>query len=259
MNYCQLTKRYRGRLASRAAPERGVKEHMKSVARILEHWEKTHRKSVDLGELISRNPIAHKWKCTYRVTVLRELAFWRTMDIVKQIALLAEHNHLLGARILLRSAIETVSVLFYLNMKMLDVVERRISLDDFGEITSRLMLGSKYKTTVLEAVNVLTIITKHCEGKYPGISDIYASLSESAHPNYEGMCSGYSTIDETKFITYFENRWASKYLGSLENAVVLGLHILEIEYNELFIGRFEALEHWLVDNDSELEILRAAP
>lgn len=232
---------------------------MKSVARILEHWEKTHRKSVDLGELISRNPIAHKWKCTYRVTVLRELTFWRTMDIVKQIALLAEHNHLLGARILLRSAIETVCVLFYLNMKMFDVVERKISLDDFGEISSRLMLGSKNNTTAHAAVNVLTIITKHCDSKYPGISDIYASLSESAHPNYEGMCSGYSTIDETQFVTYFENRWASKYLDSLENAVVLVLRILEIEYNELFVQRFENLEQWLVDNDFELVKLRAAP
>lgn len=226
---------------------------MKLVRKILEAWNETHRKTVDLGELFSRNNIAHKWKATYRVTVLRELVFWRSVDLFRQMTLLVENGHLLGGRILLRSALETISILFYLNIKMRSVTDGTISLNEFSETTTKLMLGSKNNSTDHQAINVVTIITKHCERKYEGIAEIYADLSESAHPNYDGMCSGYSYINEKEYTTHFENRWGKKYSGSIENQAIAILRILEEEYNNVFIQEFENLEKWLVENDGHLE------
>lgn len=231
---------------------------MKLINRILDAWEPTHRKSVDLGELFSRDPVAHKWKCTYRVTVLRELVFWRTNDTLRQMVFLFTNGHMLGARILLRSALETIAILVYLNIKMQALMDREITIDDFSELTSQLMLGSKNQSTLLSSINVVTIITKHCERKYGGIAKIYGDLSESAHPNYEGMCSGYSYIDEKEYVTHFENRWVEKYGDSLEALTVPVLKIFEDEYNDVFVETFEYLESWLVSNDEELSAHHAS-
>ncbi len=231
---------------------------MKYVTKILDAWEPTHRKSVDLGELFSRDPVAHKWKCTYRVTVLRELVFWRANDTLRQMVFLASNNHILGARILLRSALETIATLVYLNIKMQALMDRKITIDEFGEITSQLMLGSKNDSTQLSSINIVTIITKHCERKYEGIAKIYGDLSESAHPNYDGVCSGYSYIDEREYVTHFKNRWVEKYGNSLEKQTFPVLKIFEDEYNDVFLETFENLERWLVSNDEELEAQRAA-
>jgi hypothetical protein len=70
-------------------------------------------KSVDIGGLYTRNPVAHKWKAPYRSLCLRETVAWRTQDLLEQSLLLHNSHHSLGARILLRSALETVTVLIF--------------------------------------------------------------------------------------------------------------------------------------------------
>lgn len=45
--------------------------NMNNVDKIVDVWEKSLVESIDLGGLFSRDPIAHKWKATYRITVLR--------------------------------------------------------------------------------------------------------------------------------------------------------------------------------------------
>lgn len=226
---------------------------MSPLKGILETWEPSLRKEVDLGELFSRNNIAHKWKATYRITVLRELVFWRMTDLLKQIIVLGDQQLLLGARILLRSMLETIAVLVYLNIKMKAVRERSLNFDEFQKMTTALMLGSRNDTTGFQSINIVTIITKHCERKYKGIAAIYEDLSESAHPNYEGICGGYSYIDEKEYITYFKNRWEEKYSSSFVNMALVVLGIFENEYNIHFIEEFEKLEAWLVENDEQLE------
>lgn len=225
---------------------------MEYITKILDEWEPVLKKEVNLGGLFTRDPVAHKWKVTYRVVVLRELVFWRSIDLLRQMVLLAENNHILGARILLRSSLETIAVLVYLNVKMQDVVEGKIPFHEFCEKVLKLMLGSKDKSTSISSINVVTIVTKHCERKYPGIAKIYADLSESAHPNYEGICNGYSKVDERDYSTHFGNRWSEIYGDNLETSIFPILKILEDEFNDVFVSAFNALEEWLVLNDERL-------
>lgn len=226
---------------------------MEYITKILDEWEPVLKKEVNLGGLFTRDPVAHKWKVTYRVVVLRELVFWRSIDLLRQMVLLAENNHILGARILLRSSLETIAVLVYLNVKMQDVVEEKIPFHEFCEKVLKLMLGSKDKSTSISSINVVTIITKHCERKYPGVAKIYADLSESAHPNYEGICNGYSKVDERDYSTHFGNRWSEIYGDNLEASIFPILKILEDEFNDVFVFAFSALEEWIVLNNERLE------
>jgi hypothetical protein len=207
---------------------------------------------VELAALYARNPTAHKWKTTYRSIVLRELVCWRVTDLLAQVDALKRQAHILGAVILLRSAIETLAVLIYLNQKTEAIFAERSSFFSFCDTTASLMLGSKNETTSRVAINIMTILN-HCEKKYPGLTDIYGRLSESAHPNYDGVCSGYSSIDETNYVTEFSNRWEEKYRDLLPIGIDLCVTMFQSEYNIIWPDKFSKLEQWLADNDQWLE------
>jgi hypothetical protein len=232
---------------------------MDDVEKVLEVWNSSVCKKVDLGGLISRNPTAHKWKATYRSIVLRELTFWRVTDLLNQMVALSNAGHILGARILLRSTIETLAILIYLNQKTKAVLNGEETFNTFSNITSQLMLGSKNNTTKIEAINVThTILEKWCERKYPGIFELYADLSESAHPNYEGVCHGYSYVNERDYETVFKNRWGELYGDKLGELTLDFMRIFEHEYNDVWPAEFEKLEKWLEDNDEKLESERSS-
>jgi len=227
---------------------------MEDIAKVLNVWNSSLINKIEVGGLISRNSTAHKWKATYRSIVLRELTFWRVVDLLNQMVVLSESGHVLGARILLRSTIETLGILIYLNQKTRAVLDGEMPFSEFTHITSQLMLGSKNKTTKFQAINVThTILEKWCEKKYPGIFAAYADLCESAHPNYEGVCFGYSYVNEVDYETIFANRWAELYGGNLEEHTLVLMRVFEEEYNKVWPAEFEKLEKWLVDNDEKLE------
>jgi len=225
---------------------------MERVEKVLGSWSSSLCEKIELGALYSRSPTAHKWKATYRSIVLRELTFWRLTDLLTQAVFLGKEGHILGARILLRSAMETLGILIYLNQKTEAVIEGKEKFDNFSSLTSRLMLGSKDGSTQLESVNILTVLEKSNK-KYPGIFDLYKILSESAHPNYEGVCSGYSYINEKEYETIFENQWKKKYGDSLEESILTCLYTFEEEYNNIWSELFERLEKWIEENDEMLE------
>ena len=77
---------------------------------VINVWKENLVQKIELGSLLSKSPVAHKWKCTHRSLVLRELTFWRITDLIEQAYLLHKNEHALGVRILLRSAIETSAV-----------------------------------------------------------------------------------------------------------------------------------------------------
>jgi hypothetical protein len=227
------------------------------LAKTVEGWRETLCPRVELARLISRSPIAHKWKATYRSIVLRELVCWRVADLLAQVAVLQRLGHILGAVILVRSAIETLAILIYLNQKTGAVFDDPKQFFEFCETTSKLMLGSKNQTTAREALSILTVL-KQCEKKYPGFTKIYGHLSESAHPNHDGVCAGYSSIDEKNFTTEFASHWEEMYREDLPLAIELCVATFESEYNDEWPAKFTRLEKWLEENDVWLEANRAA-
>jgi hypothetical protein len=209
-------------------------------------------REVDVGGLLARNAVAHKWKAPWRVILLRESVAWRLQDLLEQSYLLSTSGGLLGALILLRSAFETVAVLIYLNNSMRSVIAGNMNFHDFSEKTSQLLIGSRDKTTSHESINILTIL-KGADKRYPDLLHWYTALCEIAHPNYEGMLLGYSKADQANHVTTFENRWAELYGLTHESKLQACLNVFVSEYCEESIASFEALEQWIEAHDSELE------
>jgi len=181
---------------------------MEEIHDQLERWSQSLCHDVSVGGLLARSEIAHKWRAPFRSFVLREALLWRMNDLGRQTLLLAQHNHILGARILLRSAIETLGLLIYLNQKMSAVIDGSLSFFKFDDITKQLMIGSKNKATSLPAVNILTVLEK-AERSHPGLLSMHQRLSESAHPNCDGVMYGYTSSDPDKYETSFVNNWVT--------------------------------------------------
>lgn len=229
---------------------------MESIRERLDRWSQSLCSDISVGGLVSRCPIAHKWKAPYRSTVIREALFWRMHDLGEQTLLLADSSHILGARILLRSAIETLGVLIYLNQKTNAVLSGAMSFFDLDEITKQLLMGSKNGATSLSAVNILTVLEK-ADRAYPGIAKMHQHLSESAHPNYDGVLFGYTSTDPEKYETCFVNNWVNFFGEEQEPGTAFVLAAFEHEYNVIWHEQMAQLEDWLRANDATLEAQRA--
>lgn len=171
--------------------------------------------------------------------------------------MLQTNGSLLGARILLRSAFETTALLIYLNQSIRNVLAEKTDFHEFSLRTTKLLLGSRDKSTSFEAINIVGIFKK-VESRYPGSEELYAALSESAHPNHEGLLRGYSVNDPKQHITTFGNQWADMYSNSHDQMILLCLGVLEHEYNDEFISALEALEAWIEKNNAKLEATKGA-
>ena len=221
----------------------------------LGRWKNTLCREIDVGGLFSRSKIAHKWKAPWRAILLREAVAWRLQDLLEQSRVLHEASHVLGARILLRSGFETVAILIYSNKSIRRVIAGDFDFHEFSEQTSRLLLGSRDKTTRMEAINILTVL-RNADQRYPGLDQWYAALSESAHPNFEGLLFGYSIADEQSHLTTFSNRWENLYGKHHLESINACMNVFNAEYNHEWPSAFEALERWLEQNDSTLEATR---
>lgn len=231
---------------------------MSAVEQNLAHWKQSLFLSIPAGGLLSRNPIAYKWKALHRVWMLREAVFWRLHDLMTQSYALYQEGHCLGARILLRSGFESLATLIYLNQHMQQVLDGKLNFHMFGEKTATLLLGSRNNKDGPHSLNIITVLEK-CDRRYPGLMKLYADLSESAHPSFEGLCMGYSKIDQDEYATNFSNRWMELYgdthLGSME----LCMGTFQHEYDDVWPARMDELEGWIEANDAALEATKNGP
>ncbi|BDT67194.1 hypothetical protein os1_13650 [Comamonadaceae bacterium OS-1] len=228
---------------------------MPNIESSLTDWHANLCKSVDVSGLFARSPIAHKWKSPWRALLLREAVGWRLVDLLIQSNALYKAQHLLGARILVRAAFETLGILIYSNQEMRRVVSGHLDFHEFSGLTSQLLLGSRDNTTSLKAKSILTVLQK-ADKRFPGLLAWYEVLCESAHPNCEGLLVGYSTGDTENYQTTFENRWAAMYSSTHESSIEACMVIFDAEYNSEWPDAFESLEKWIESNDQSLEATR---
>ncbi|OEZ50367.1 hypothetical protein JAB1_14820 [Janthinobacterium sp. MP5059B] len=227
---------------------------MHPIEKAIGDYQKSLCKEIDIIGLRKRNPIAHKWKVTYQILCLRETVAWRFVDILGQSWMLHAAKRAIGARILLRASIETLAIIIYLDTLIEGVILGKLNFNTFSEKVLNLLLQCRDEMTDQKATNIVTILEK-CEKKYPGTIKLYAWLSESAHPNFEGMRICYSTTDQEEMITRFSNQTEILYSHMHENGCLLAMCMFEREYEDSRLA-FEDLEIWLVQNEKLLNDAR---
>jgi len=135
---------------------------------------------------------------------------------------------------------------------MLQVLAGSMDFETFGDKTSVLLLGSRNNPDGPKSMNIVTVLEK-CDREYPGLMALYADLSESSHPSYEGLCRGYSKIDHDEYETHFSNRWSELYgVGHLDQ-MRLCMETFHHEYNTVWPDLMTKIEVWIEANDERLE------
>ena len=231
---------------------------MNPVEQNLANWRTSLMPRISIAGLLSRNPIAYKWNAPFRCWMLREAVLWRITDLLTQSYALHQQGHGLGAQILLRSAIETLATLIYLNQTTAQVLEGKLNFHLFGEKTSILLGGSRDGSTKFAALNIVTVLGK-CDKRYNGLLKLYGFLSESAHPNHKGLCIGYSKFDHDANEANFSNRWMELYGGRHLDAMEMYMGLFQYEYSDVWPGMIVKLESWIVENDAHLEATKGTP
>lgn len=228
---------------------------MNAVEQNLALWKASLVQTIPVAGLLSRDSLVYKWKAPFRTWMIREATSWRLYDLLAQSYALHRQDHGLGARILLRSGFETLATLIHLNQTIVRVLEGTLDFFAFGEKTSKLLSGSRDQSTNYRSINIVTILEK-CDERYPGLAKLYATLSECAHPNYEGLVGGYSKIDHSLYETHFLNRWMALYGDSHPGSIELCMETFHYEYDVVWSELIEKLEHWIRMNDAQLEANR---
>src|SRR5262249_46732621 len=159
--------------------------------------------------------------------------FWRLEDLLQQSYALHKLQHSLGALILLRSALETLGTLIYLNQLTAGLLDGSLNFHDFSDQTTVLLLRSRNTSTAYSSINIVTVLQK-CAKRYDVIEQFYADLSESAHPNHEGLILGYSKPDQENFIENFANHWSDMYDKTHEQKMSVVIMMFEHEYNDIW-------------------------
>ncbi len=233
-------------------------ENTTSIEQNLANWKNSLFPSISVAGLLPRNAVAYKWKAPMRSWILREALFWRLHDLMTQSYSLYQQGHMLGGRILLRSGFETLATLIFLNQLTQQVLDGTLCFHAWGKKTSTLLLGCRNNEKMPKSINIITVLQK-CDKRFPGLMNLYASLSESAHPSYEGLCRGYSKINHSEFETTFSNRWMELYGEHHLNSMELCMETFHYEYNEVWSDLIEKLESWIEANDVELEASKNDP
>ena len=188
---------------------------MNAVEQNLANWKQSLLQSIPVGGLLSRNPVAYKWKALFRVWMLREAVFWRLHDLMTQSYALHQQGHGLGARILLRSGFESLATLIYLNQLIQQVLDGKLNFHVFGEKTTTLLLGSRNNENGPRSLNVVTVLEK-CDMRYAGLMKLIPTCRRAPIRATRGCVWGTrkSTTTNTKQ-TFRTAGWSCTATGTL--------------------------------------------
>jgi hypothetical protein len=176
-------------------------------------------------------------KIPFKVLLLRELFAYRVAELGVSACELFHVGRTIGAIILTRAALESVSGLYMLDRRVKKCLEEK-SLGGFPTFVSRLLLGSRSPDAEHKAYNVLDAIDE-VDKLISGYRAAYDRCSEFAHPNADGMINSYGRMDRK---TLLFNLDPKKYQVPVDGIVPILAGSLE-----LFIQLYNAMPSYLLD------------
>ena len=205
-------------------------------------------KNISAGGLVSRSIIAHKWKTPLRLCIIRETCNYRFFYLVKTSIELLECKKVMEARILIRSALETLAKLSYLNSQV-DAVFSNGNWEELQTKSEQLLFGSRELEGKQKPINIMSMLDKLIE-KHPSFELMYNDLCETSHPNMDGLIVGFSEWDGVEGEINFGDFWWKFHVNTEEYLHEI-TSIFIAEYDSWVKG-FEDLEKWLEAKDGKL-------
>jgi len=176
--------------------EDNARVSLERVKKIIDNWEGLLTPRLSAVEIGS--PSKHIFNAMSQVESLN----WRSYDLCNTSFRLLQDGHYIPSVVLLRSAIETSSVLHALLSKVTSCISSGC-VDDFESYIVSMLCGGRTGCAELPvSTNVLTFIDK-VDASHPGFRRNYDFLSNMAHPNGGGVSGAYSKMLPEEFTCVF--------------------------------------------------------
>jgi len=183
--------------------------------------------------------ISHIAKIPYKVYELNASLLWRGYELAEVSLDTLNKNNIASGFLLTRALVETSAMLYYTELQIGKVIaENNINL--FDNKIMKLLLGSRNEVTNIDSLNILTIIDtidkelEEIKIKNYGFRKSYDSLSEFAHPNWQGTHGLYGKINFDDLYTDY-----GKNINNIESVSVAyysinaSLEMLLVAYNNI--------------------------
>ena len=169
-------------------------------------------------------------KIPFKLLSYREALIHRFADTCVAAVGAVEANRPVSAALLTRGSMETLA-----RMKELkDQIERFLQSQDTESLDSFVMnrlFGSRNNPDLPNAVSVLTSLDKMSD-LIPNFRNVYDSLSEYCHPNYQGVSGSFSKIDHEYFTVIFgDSERKERAMQTILPALTAGCHLFTYVYN----------------------------
>lgn len=184
-----------------------------------------------------------EYKILHQLDCTREALAYRYFELLNSSYELYKCEKFVSGLCLSRTALETLSVLFFINIKLNKFVNGK-DVKALISFVERLMFGhsSKNRNTLskVKSINIMEFINE-ADKKIDNFGSLYDTLSEYSHPNYLGSTEAYSELSSTDMSVLFSNSYKtsnvnlSERLGSTLKSLI-GIHWLEVQqpYGDLY-------------------------
>jgi hypothetical protein len=239
------------------------------IAELEELYVKTKGHEVGVIRRADLSPIPSKYALPFHTRVLFQAGLRRTLQLVDATVEEANARRFIPPFLTSRAALETACVIHGTELQIAQLIDEptRERIDalslhllraTFGAKSSRWMAKaepgnvedaakaadavpatapkeSKRKVSSIReedleytAVNVLTIVQRVAKD-YPGIWDLYETLSEFAHPNCAGMGGIFTELDEERHLQIVVDPWSENGAGLVYPFAGLGMSLTLME------------------------------
>ena len=172
-----------------------------------------------------------KNKIPFKIKSLEYVLALRIVDLSKVVFLLFNRKKHLAVIILVRSIMETGSIMVWLSKQVENFTDRS-SGAELNKFLMKYLFGSKTfaKENPINPYNILKAIDI-VDKEVKGFRNVYDILSEYLHPNYSGTMNSYSKQDvESGILNLFPKRKISEeiYIGPFGSIIGLSLNAMQI-------------------------------
>lgn len=170
-------------------------------------------------------------KLPYKLSSIIYSLTYRGQELASGAISLYKKSNYLSSAILIRSLMETSSILFHVESKIKKSIED-FEIDLVDQYLMKISLGSKNQKSDYNILNCITAIDLVDKKKYDNYRKMYDQLSEYAHPNWSGTAGFFSKI-KSEGIKSFGKNIGFKNPFIIIFPFAISLQILLDSYNNL--------------------------
>lgn len=182
-------------------------------------------RSVDVASLGVRE------KAPFFVLCIREALIWRCEELGRTALGALKRNDIAAGILLARALLESAAMM----VRLRQVLQQReaLGVEAVNDTLRRMWLGWKGDADFPDPINVLTFVDQ-LDREVPGARKAYDTLSEFAHPNWNGVAGIYCRTDYDQHVASFGKQLRkSATKAAAANLLCGALDTMESAYNDI--------------------------